>query len=102
MALRPRAAPQRLERKHDLSGLPPQCVFVAVEPVQWEGRQSDQAQETFADVLLQIGAERVGSCGFRVLDHFPMELICRLRIVASDHQCRSRRPASELAGIGGD
>jgi hypothetical protein len=45
------AAPQRLQRKHNLARLPPQQVFVAAKAVKGEGRLSSQAQETIGNIV---------------------------------------------------
>ena len=49
------AAPQRLQREHNLAGLPPQHVFVAAEAIQGARRQICQAQEAVGDIPFQIG-----------------------------------------------
>ena len=45
---------QRLQRKHNLAGLPPQQMLVTAEAVKGESRQSGQTQEAVCDVLFCI------------------------------------------------
>jgi hypothetical protein len=45
------AAPQRLQRKHNLAGLPPEQMLITAETVKSESRQSGQAQEGVRDVV---------------------------------------------------
>ena len=48
------AVPQRLQRKHDLAGLPPEQMLVTAEAVKGESRQSGQAQEAVGDITFGI------------------------------------------------
>ena len=50
-------APQRLQRKHNLAGLPPEQMFVTAEAVKGECRQSGQTQEAVRDILFRIETE---------------------------------------------
>jgi len=43
------ATPQELERRHELTRLPPKQVLVTAEAIEREGRQLCQAQETIGD-----------------------------------------------------
>ena len=49
----------RLQRKHNLAGLPPEQVLVAAEAIQRESRQGGQAQEAVGDILIRVEAELV-------------------------------------------
>jgi hypothetical protein len=57
------AVPQRLQRNHNLSRLPPQQVFIAAEAIQGARRQICQAQEAADDIRFRIGAELVSLFG---------------------------------------
>jgi hypothetical protein len=46
-------APQRLQRKHNLSRLPPQHVFVAAEAIEGAVRQIRQAQEAVGYIFFE-------------------------------------------------
>ena len=58
------AASQGLQRKHNLSRLPPQDVFVAAEAIEGESRQIRQAKEAGREIRFRIGAELIFLCGF--------------------------------------
>ena len=52
------AASLRLQREHKLPRLAPEQVLIAAQPIEREGRQRGEMQESHCQRLIPVGAER--------------------------------------------
>jgi hypothetical protein len=92
------AAPQRLQRKHNLSGLPPQHVFVAAEAIQGARGQICQAQVAVDDILFQVVAELVSLRGVGIL-YGSQEKSLALRDICGATEVLACKPMFGLARV---